>query len=97
VNGSPVQRFDVGGVVSRESLFRMGNGRVGSLAEGDKPGGILPLQRDSQGRLGVINAGGKGGGDIHITVNMSGNGADKRTGQQLARAVAREVLLARRG
>lgn len=53
VNGR-VHQFDSGTVVSEPTLFPMSDG-AGVMAE-KKPEAVMPLERDSQGRLGVISA-----------------------------------------
>jgi TP901 family phage tail tape measure protein len=55
--------FDRGGIVSQPTIFPMAKG-AGIMAE-KKPEAVVPLERDMQGRLGVVNAG--GGGGVHIT------------------------------
>lgn len=66
-----------GQLIARSQLLQRG-GRNYSVAEGGgvTPEAIFPLQRDSQGRLGVVAAGGGGG----ITINMSFPGV--RTSQE---------------
>lgn len=49
-----IEPFADGGIVSRPTLFRFARG-TGLMGEAG-PEGVLPLQRDSQGRLGVIVA-----------------------------------------
>ncbi|WP_162917699.1 phage tail tape measure protein, partial [Dongia deserti] len=57
-----------GHVVHRPEIFPMANGGIGLRGEAG-PEGVLPLERDSQGRLGVIAVGGRnGGGDVVINV-----------------------------
>lgn len=45
-----------GGIVDRPTMFGYGGNRTGVMGEAG-PEGILPLRRDSQGRLGVMAAG----------------------------------------
>src|SRR5690606_7415688 len=48
-----VKPHRTGDVVTRPSVFPMGGGRFGSVAE-EAPEVILPLERGADGRLGVI-------------------------------------------
>jgi lambda family phage tail tape measure protein len=74
-SGGGIQQFANGGVVGQRSFFD-----IGEMAE-QGPEAIMPLQRDSQGRLGVHVAGGSsssGGGVTHyhapqITINTNQN------------------------
>ncbi len=60
-----VKRFAKGDILSRPTIFPMSNGGVGLAGEaGDEA--IMPLGRDSQGRLGVRGAGSEGGSVIKI-------------------------------
>ncbi len=76
-NGSPMA-FANGGIVTRPTLFPMANGGIGLMGEaGDEA--IMPLQRDSQGRLGVSG----GGGGSEVIVNVINNaGADVSVQEQ---------------
>lgn len=57
-----------GHVTSGPELFPMANGGVGLRGEAGTEG-VMPLQRDSQGRLGVIAVGGRGGGGVEINIH----------------------------
>lgn len=73
--GAPLA-FANGGVVSSPILFPMRGGRTGMAGEAG-PEAILPLQRDSAGRLGVS------GGNQGVTVNVINNaGAQVSVEQQ---------------
>jgi TP901 family phage tail tape measure protein len=67
-NGAVLNRGDIvpfarGGVVGSPTLFPMSRGRTGVMGESG-PEAIMPLQRDSSGRLGVRG----GGGGVTINV-----------------------------
>jgi uncharacterized protein YcbK (DUF882 family) len=62
--------FRKGGVVDQLSFFPMGGGKMGSMAE-DGPEAIMPLARDSSGRLGVRTDGGSAPIEVHVTVEAS--------------------------
>jgi phage-related minor tail protein len=51
-SGGNVVPFAVGGIVSGPTLFPMSGGRTGLMGEAG-PEAVMPLARDSQGRLGV--------------------------------------------
>ena len=82
--------FARGGVVDAPSLFPLG-GRLGLAGEAG-PEAILPLQRGSDGRLGIAA---QGGGTTNITLNVTARDAESFQRSQpqieamLARAVAR--------
>lgn len=73
-NGMMMQRYAYGGIVNRPVEFPMSDGRRGLMGEAG-PEAILPLQRDSGGRLGVIAASG-GGEQKTVNVNMVVNTPD---------------------
>lgn len=56
-----------GGIVSAPQTFEMRGGRTGLMGEAG-PEAILPLSRGADGKLGVKGA---GGGNIHVTMNIS--------------------------
>lgn len=60
-----MQAFAMGGVVRGATPFTFGGGRLGVMGEAG-PEAIMPLGRDSQGRLGVRGGGG-------VTVNVHNN------------------------
>ena len=78
-NGSVVPYAD-GGVVSRPTMFPMSGGRTGLMGEAG-PEAILPLQRGSDGKLGVASS---GGGGVTVNNNISVTGSDSE-------AVRREI------
>lgn len=61
VNRGIVEPYAAGGIVDRPFRFPLSGGRSGIAAEAGSPEGILPLGRDSQGRLGVRSVSGGGG------------------------------------
>ncbi len=77
-SGGNVIPFARGGVVSSPTVFPMARG-AGLMGEAG-PEAIMPLRRDSSGRLGVIHAGGRDGGaatgpqhvDVNVNVSVSG-------------------------
>lgn len=83
-----IQAFAKGGmftnqIVSSPTLFKFAKG-TGLMGEAG-PEAIMPLQRDSQGRLGVIASGAGGGGvQINITVNNDGTTDASSTGRDEA-------------
>ena len=97
--------FAAGGIVDRPTLFRFANGGAsarGLMGEAG-PEAILPLTRDSAGRLGVRAAGGSGssaaGGDTyHIHLHgIAGNADDlRRSAGQIGRQVSGAITGARR-
>ncbi len=86
-----VRAFAKGGVVSGPTLFPM-QGATGLMGEAG-PEAILPLQRTSDGRLGVA-----GGGGANVTVNITTPDADSfhRSRTQIAATLARAVDRGRR-
>lgn len=98
MNGS-VTAFANGGVVGSPTLFPMANG-MGLMGEAG-PEAIMPLSRDSSGRLGVKSQGGGGGDQFNISVtvatdgNMSSKGnsqAGEGLGRVIAGAVRQEIM-----
>lgn len=83
--GGNVVPFAAGGVVQRPTVFPMANGGVGLMGEAG-PEAIMPLRRDSAGRLGV--AGGGGGTVIQQTINVDARGADSGVDQKIRAGVA---------
>lgn len=69
-----VKMFANGGVVNSPTLFGYGGGKTGMMGEAG-PEAIMPLKRNSQGRLGVEVSGG-GTSTVHVTnvFQMSANG-----------------------
>lgn len=74
-----VQKFANGGVVSSPTAFGMAGGKAGVMGEAG-PEAIMPLRRDSQGRLGVMAQ--QGGAPIniqqHVTINGDIDSADRQ-------------------
>ena len=89
----PIHAFAAGGIVSTPTLFRFAHGGAsarGLMGEAG-PEAIMPLTRDSSGRLGVRAAGGNG--DTAITINLP----PSATANELRRAaggIGRQVALA---
>lgn len=83
--------FAAGGVVSSPSYFPMGK-NLGLMGEAG-PEAIMPLQRGSDGRLGVAAAG--GGGTVNVVFNVTATDAasfrksEAQVTGMLARAVSR--------
>jgi len=80
-----------GGLITRPTVFQMGNGRLGSAAERDTEA-ILPLTRRN-GVLGVADFGGGKGGNVTVNMNVSTPNADsfRRSSKQINRQLARGV------
>jgi hypothetical protein len=70
-HGGHVVPFATGGVVSGPSYFPMAGGRTGLMGEAG-PEGILPLDRTSDGRLGVRATGAGSAGTVVNVVNNTG-------------------------
>lgn len=81
-NGS-VTPFANGGVVSQPTVFPMANG-AGLMGEAG-PEAIMPLERDSSGRLGVS---GGGGNNVTINITIVGGTGDPDAIRQSAGQVA---------
>ena len=79
--GGNVLAFARGGVVNRPTYFPMAGGRTGLMGEAGGEGeAVMPLGRDSSGRLGVRVVSGAGGGGGTIVnavtnVNISSDGS----------------------
>lgn len=86
--------FARGGVVSSPSFFPM-NGRVGLAGEAG-PEAIVPLQRGSDGRLGIASSG--GGSAANITVNIATPDVQgfRQSEAQVTAALARALQRSRR-
>lgn len=83
--GGNVVPFARGGIVQRPQVFPMANGGIGLMGEAG-PEAIMPLRRDSSGRLGV--AGGGGGTVIQQTINVDARGADTGVDQKIRAGIA---------
>lgn len=86
--------FARGGVIASPSFFPM-NGRVGLAGEAG-PEAIVPLQRGSDGRLGIASSG--GGSAASITVNISTPDVQgfRQSEAQVTAALARALQRSRR-
>lgn len=62
----PGLHFATGGVFDGATPFAFGNSKLGVLGEAG-PEAVMPLRRGSDGRLGVVAAGGGGGFHFHQT------------------------------
>lgn len=87
--------FARGGVFDKPFAFSMAGGGVGVGAESGSEA-IMPLTRDSSGRLGVRAAG--GGQTVLQTINFNNNGqpVDRRSQEQVAAAAYRGAQSASR-
>lgn len=93
--GDPITPFADGGVIAAPGYFPLGRGF--GLAGEAGPEAILPLQRGSDGRLGVA-ASGTGAAPI-VTVNIQTQDIEgfARSEAQVSAAIARAVARGRRG
>jgi len=86
-----IQKFAMGGVVNRPTIFPFANG-TGLMGEAG-PEAIMPLQRAANGKLGVIASGG-GSTSVVVNVDASGNAnvqGDQQQAKQLGVAVSAAV------
>ena len=86
-----LQKFAMGGVVNKPTIFPFANG-TGLMGEAG-PEAIMPLQRAANGKLGVIASGG-GSTSVVVNVDASGNSSvqgDQAQGKQLGLAVSAAV------
>jgi len=87
-NGS-LQRFATGGVVGSPTYFPMAGGNTGLMGEAG-PEAIVPLTRDSNGKLGI-----KGGGGVNFTpniqINMNASGGSTAQNKDMANQVSTQV------
>lgn len=99
-----VQLFANGGafsdsVVSTPTAFGMANGKTGVMGEAG-PEAIVPLARDSQGRLGVRGGANSSTVNVSVTVDASEGGGASPDPARLAEAIKvvcrQEISLARR-
>ena len=99
-SGGRIERFAQGGaftnqVIRQPTLFRFARGGsfgTGMMGEaGDEA--VMPLARDSSGRLGVRG----GGSPVSITVNLSGPGSNLPEVRRAAGQGAREAMAALQG
>lgn len=99
-----VQMFADGGaftnsIVSKPTAFGMANGKTGVMGEAGEEA-IVPLARDSQGRLGVRGGGGTSTIQVNVTVEASEGGGAQPDPARLAEAIKvvcrQEIATARR-
>lgn len=90
----PTTNWD-GGLINSPTKF-MNNGQLASAGEKGVEA-IMPLQRDSRGRLGVVTSGDSGGGttvvNVNTTINNSGNKAatSEEEGRKMANTFNRAI------
>lgn len=80
-NGNQIHAFADGGVVMSPTMFGMAGGKRGLMGEAG-PEAILPLKRTSNGKLGVVAAGGASSAvseHTHIHNNFNISGSDPET------------------
>jgi tape measure domain-containing protein len=91
--------FAYGGIVDKPTLFPMANG-AGLMGEAG-PEGILPLRRNSKGRLGVEASGGSVG-NVVVNVDASGSAVEgndaeaSQLGKVIGIAVQQELVKQKR-
>ncbi len=99
-----VQMFADGGafsnsIVSSPTAFGMANGKTGVMGEAG-PEAIVPLARDSQGRLGVRGGANSSTVNVSVTVDASEGGGTSPDPARLAEAIKvvcrQEIATARR-
>ena len=79
-NQNGIQKFAMGGVVNKPTIFPFANG-TGLMGEAG-PEAIMPLQRAANGKLGVIAS---GGGTTNVTVNVDAGGTSVQGDQAQAK------------
>ena len=84
-----IQAFADGGVVASPTYFGMG-GKTGLMGEAG-PEAILPLQRGSDGRLGVALGDGAGRPAVNVTIVTQDAASFRKSEAQVSAAVARAV------
>lgn len=84
-----------GGVVGGPTLFQYNGGRTGMMGE-DGPEGVMPLMRDSKGRLGVIAAGGSQSTQVSMTVVTQDAESFRRSEGQITSRLAGALSRSRR-
>lgn len=85
-----------GTVLAAPAYFPMAGNRTGVAGEAG-PEAILPLQRGSDGRLGVAAAGGNAPVTVNVTINTPDAASFARSEAQVTAALARAVARGRRG
>jgi phage-related minor tail protein len=93
-NGGVVP-FAGGGVISSPMTFPLSGGRMGLAGEAG-PEAIMPLQRGSDGRLGVAAVGGNSGPNITINISTPDAESFRRSETQVAAMIARAAQLGQR-
>lgn len=86
--------FAKGGVVASPSFFPL-NGGLGVAGEAG-PEAIVPLQRGSNGRLGIASGGGGGGGNVTVNIATPDAASFRQSEAQVTSALARAVQRSRR-
>jgi len=86
--------FARGGVVASPSFFPL-NGGFGLAGEAG-PEAIMPLQRGTDGRLGIAAASSGGGGSITVNITTPDAASFRRSEAQVTSAIARAVQRSRR-
>jgi len=96
LNGSQIKAFANGGIIGSPTLFPMANG-AGLMGESG-PEAVMPLKRDSSGKLGVVSSGKEQSITIHINVSgTNGNPeAIRRSAGQVAQAAGNATQRAMR-
>lgn len=97
-SGGNVLAFGNGGIVGSPTLFPMATG-MGLMGEAG-PEAVMPLQRASDGRLGVVASGAGGMGDVNITVVVNNrgdaktqtNGSHAHDARQIGEAIRVQVV-----
>jgi len=89
-----VTPFARGGVVATPSFFPLNQG-LGVAGEAG-PEAIIPLQRGSDGRLGIGAAGGQSAAPITVNISTPDVAGFRRSEAQVASALARAVQRSRR-
>lgn len=89
-SGGHVMAFAGGGVVGSSTYFGLAGGRVGLMGEAG-PEAILPLSRDSSGKLGVRAQGGGNTTVVNVNVNATDAASFGRSRAQIARSMAEAV------
>lgn len=94
--GGSITPFATGGVINGPTLFPMGS-RTGLMGEAG-PEAILPLQRGTDGRLGVMTGAGQSA-PVSIVMNITTPDAQSfaKSENQIATKLARAVGRGRRG
>lgn len=91
--GVPDTKFANGGIVNSPTLFPFANGsKVGLMGEAGSEA-IMPLQRMSDGKLG-IHASGGGGGAVYapsVTINVNAGNASQEEASNVGEETARQL------